>query len=247
MASNPDVSILFTNSAQADLAANGREWVLSEGHFTAVARCSHAPLALTELDTRLLPPEFNPGAASIDVTLGGQSQFELRQALSNPDTGGSAFPHPWGATGVMTGLTSFVTQLLARGGLAVVLHRAGGVIKPAAMFLEALEQERHAAWLDVTAAADGRGGVLCRSYGMPHYFGSPNVRAASSTTDFVALECTMAAVRFVCWAIAEQNQNPYACPGVMVPSFRVAGRELPSVEWAATYDDDTLSLILSRR
>lgn len=97
------------------------------------------------------------------------------------------------------------------------------------------------------ASEDGTGGVVCRCYGMPHYFGAPNVRALAPNTESKSVECAMAAVRYVCQEIAGDNKSPFVITKVVVPSFVVAGTAFPEIEWTASFDEDSLLLTLTTK
>jgi hypothetical protein len=179
------------------------------------------------------------------------SQFETRQMLTNPATGRSAYPDPWTENALQRIASKLVETLLGLGGKAVVLHKAAAVVKSADQYraelgdLNDLEQRPFLAWLDTTASEDGEGGVICRSYGMVHYFGAPNVRASAPCSDQQSVECSMQAVLYTCKQVAGYNESPLSLNTISVPEFRVAASVYPATEWVATFNEDELLIELA--
>lgn len=252
-----DVSILFETVETARLAwtqvaaTHASEGTISEGAMHALGWLRDEPMPRELLDTRLVEASFTTGAAYIALKLGVMDQLEVRRMLTNPDTGESPYPDPWGETALQRVASKLVDTALGLGGKAVVLHKAGGAVKSADQFRAELgdpcdlERRPFLAWLDLMACDDGEGGVICRSFGMVHYFGAPNVRAGMARTDSQAIECSMQAVVHTCAQIAGYNESPYTFDVVAVPEFRVGGTPYPAVDWEATLDEDELFIDLT--
>lgn len=252
-----DVSILFDSVDAARTAwtqvaqTKATECTISEGALHALGWFHGEQMPHDTLDTRLVEPSFTTGSAYISLKLGVMNQFEIRHMLTNPSTGRSPYPDPWTEDALQRIASKLVDALLGLGGKAVVLHKAAAVVKPADQFraelgdLSDLERRPFLAWLDTTASEDGEGGVICRSYGMVHYFGAPNVRASVPRSDPQSIECSMHAVLYTCKQVAGYNENPFTLKTISVPEFRVADSVYPAIEWMAAFNEDELFIELA--
>jgi hypothetical protein len=86
---------------------------------------------------------------------------------------------------------------------------------------------------------------MCRSFGMVHYFGAPNVRASAPHDDRQSIECSMQAVLQTCQRIARDNESPFNLKNVAVSAFRVADSSFPPIDWSATYVEDEVLIDLT--
>jgi hypothetical protein len=245
-----DVSILFDAVAPARSAwtqvarTDATECTVSEGTLHGLGWFHAEQMPRDILDTRLVEPSFTTGAAYVSLKLGVMDQFEIRRMLTNPETGQSPYPDPWAENALQRTASNLVQRLLDLGGKAVVLHKAAAAVKSADQFREELgdpsdeDRRSYLAWLDTIASEDGDGGVMCRSYGMVHYFGAPNVRASAPRADRRSIECSMQAVLQACQRIAGNNESPFNLKTLALPAFRVADSSFPPIEWTATYLED---------
>lgn len=257
-----DVSVLFPSVDTARAAWAQRFGTdqpgatLSLHELTGLAGLSATPMPKDTLDTRLVGEGFDPGAAFIGMKLGLVDQVAVRSMVTDPATGRSDYPDPWGPGGRMRMASGLVSDLLALGGHAVVLHQAAQCVKSSERFLYELGDLRdpavrpYRAWLDFVA---GGAPLECRSYGMPHTFGSPNVRClVSDAGDLDLLERSMQAVEHACGRIAGANEDPFTLTHTRVPLWFRPGRQVPrppepgedTLGWAATYDRDALMITL---
>jgi hypothetical protein len=148
-----------------------------------------------DLDVRLWPTDQPLGGAFVGLKLGVLDAFSLARMSGPRDQ--------FGPGGRLREASKLVAALLAAGGRAVVLHKAAAVVKPAPRFLAELRDTTNpelrpwAAWLDVIASHDGSANE-CRTFGMPHFFGAPNVRAVlpAAPQDAFALERAMQATKY---------------------------------------------------
>ncbi len=69
-----------------------------------------------------------------------------------------------------------------------MLHKAAGCVKSAAHFLEEFTPANggRRPWIDYLLTQDAE--TRCRSYGLPHYLGTPNIHAHSAHVDVFAAE-----------------------------------------------------------
>lgn len=252
-----DVSVLFDTPASARRAwtaifkTDQASCRLTFPGLNGFALLGEQPMPASTLDCRLLGDGFSLGEAYVGLTLGVLSQLELRQMGTDPLTGHSDYPDPWAEDGRLRIASLLLCDLLALGGHAVVLHKAAAVVKPAALFRYELGDPRdptvcpYLAWLDTIASvSDGR--LEARCYGMPHYYGAPNLQAVAQAADPFSVERAMQAVKYACGRIAAGNEDPYAASW-QVPLWFVPGRRPPQdaapaecLTWAATRDDDPL-------
>jgi hypothetical protein len=223
------------------------------GQLTVLSSAVDTPMPLDLVDLRLCPEGFDLGTAFVGLKLGVMDAFSLRRMAGPVDQFA-----PDG--GRMREASRLVTGLLQHGGTAVVLHKAAGTVKPAARFLGELRDVRAAdirpwaAWLDFLASREGEA-FTARSYGLPHYFGGPNVaaRLVAAEHDAFALERLMQAVRYAAATLAAGPpwQAPPARLEVPIgwyPGPRAPTLPAPSATtfgWDTTLVDEGLRLELT--
>jgi hypothetical protein len=202
-----DVSVLFETLPAAERAyravfgAAPEDAPVKFGALTVLSGFTRQPLPMDEVDLRL-EPGLSLGGASVGLKFGLVDAFNARRTLGPEDL--MAAPG-----GKMREASRLVLALLDQGGHGVVLHKAVGLVRSARSFRTLVRDPNDpharpfAAWLDFIAT--GSDGVFeCRSFGMPHYFGRPNViaHASAPVEDVFTLERTMQAVHFVAGRLA---------------------------------------------
>ena len=252
-----DVSVLFATGAaatrayQAVFGATPENAKVTFGALNVLSTLSTTPMPAEGLDLRL-EGALPLGEAYIGVKLGLLDAFTGRRTFGPSD----AFAANGGR---MREASRLVLALLDHGGHAVVLHKAAGTVKSAGRFRDQLrdvsnpEVRPFAAWLDFLASAEADG-FQCRSYGLPHYFGRPNVSAVASgaSDDTFTLERTMQAVQFACGRLAADPTLDEPPAAFEVPVAYRLGARSPSLpgahdstyRWDAATDDDGLMLTL---
>lgn len=250
-----DVSVLFETSAAATsayrkvLGAGPEDASVTFGSLTVRSSISSTPMPKEELDLRL-EGALPLGEAFVGLRLGAVDAFTARRTFGHVD--------PFAAEGGrMREASKRVLSLLDHGGHAVVLHKAAGTVKSARRFRDQLRDVNDpgvrpfAAWLDFVASA-ANGNFECRSYGLPHYFGRPNVTAVAPAPadDHFTLERAMQAVHFVSGLLAA-DQTLVAPPSVFeVPVAYRLGARTPSSDgethfrWTSAIKDEGLMLTL---
>jgi len=228
-----DVSVLFGTVGEARAAwlrvfrTEAPSCSLQVPGLSGLAMRVEQPMPAGELDLRLAGEAFALGEAYIGLKLGLVSQYELRRTVRT-------FPDTWAEGGRMRQASLLLTDLLALGGHAVVLHAAGAVVKPAPRMryelgdLRDLETRPWLAWLEVPVSGSETGSVGARTYGLPHYFGAPNVKASAPGADPWSVEAIAQAVRYVAARFATTGEDPFAArTEVRVPLWYISGRRAP--------------------
>jgi hypothetical protein len=201
-----------------------------------VIHASYNPQAIPseELDLRRVGPDFELGHAFIGLNLG------------------TIAASPFAPGGRMRVASQMVGAFLNAPGLGVVLSGAARCVKSAAQFLEELgdpndpECSPYMAWLDTLATPEE-----CRSFGLPRYFGVPNVRAVVPSEDRYGLERAMQAVQFMSGALA-LGVITHKVSALEVPVWYRNGRRSPSppkptesvVVWQTHWDTATATVTL---
>ena len=132
-----DVSVLFPNLEAARDAwskvfkTEEQTTELNAPGLNGLAMRVENSMSREDLDLRLVEPDetqpFDTGTAYIGMRIGLAMQFEVR---SHHPT----YPDTWAKGGRMRQASLLMTDLLALGGHAVVLHKAGAVVKSNALF-----------------------------------------------------------------------------------------------------------------
>lgn len=260
-----DVSVLFTTPAAARAAwhamtgSNSPTATMLDGELVGLAGLVDHAMPTGELDLRLVGRDsFDPGAAYVWMKLGMTNLLALRLDRTQPVTLESPWPSPWDELGRIRGASRRVSLLLEHGGHAVVLHQAATAVKTAHQFAAELRSPDdpglapYLAWLDTLATIED--GAQSRTFGMPSYFASPNVRAITAGTDTYSIERTMQAVKYTAGLIAAGGANPFTLRRVAVPLWYSAGPRAPALpadgeectEWSATWDADDPAMITLR-
>jgi hypothetical protein len=211
---NPELSVLFDDPRQA-LAAwsalaqtTASTAALRIGPRAATAQLSLKPMDPERLDARRMPPGWRPGPASIDLHLDLAGLYAERRSSPDEPAWIAAL---WAPDGLLRAMARVVLALLDAGGGAVALHTAAGCVKPAAMMAAQLgDPDDQAscpalAWLDVMTSREERGG-RCRTYGMPHAFGLPNIVAYLDALDDHSVARTARAVEYAALSSACAGQ-----------------------------------------
>lgn len=262
-----DVSVLFptleeTRAAwKAVFGSDQPSAVLSRANLNGLAMLVDHAMNPEAVDLRMVEREagsFSMGEGYIGLRLGIAAQFDLRQMTQS-------YPDPWAPGGRMREASLLVSALLARGGHAVVLHKAAAAVKSAATFqyelgesfsgaprAAALDPDARPwlAWLDVLVSSEADG-LEARTYGMPHYFGAPNVKAFAPNTDAWSLEALAQAVKFASGRVAAANDDAMQPPAhLAVPLWYTAGRRKPEVPkgapvrlWKARMNPENATLL----
>lgn len=168
---------------------------VTDGEFSSVGAITPIDPGET-LDTRFVGEDFDVGPTAARLKLGVLDQGKIREIVRDD------YPDPWGEHGRLRDTARLIAQWLQRGAHAVVLHGAGRVVLPAEQMLyllgdvEDLDQRPWAAFLDFMAVQD-EGFSWCRSYGMPAFYGLPDVvaRVPGSGDQQWFIERTMQAVQ----------------------------------------------------
>lgn len=254
-----DASVLYASPAAAEAAyrevfrAERNEAPIMVGELSVLSSVVPRPIPSDELDLRLLPEGTSLGGAFIGLKLGVIDAVTLRRTVG-------AIDQLAGEAARMRMASALVSRLLSADGLAVVLHKAAGVVKPARQMLRELAHVSDlsvrpwSAWLDYVASHDGQA-FECRSYGMPHFFGQPNVRVVlpAARDDVYALERAMQAVKRGCALLSSGVDAQELLPTLRVPiDWFPAPREVPpltpgvtTIDWTAALEDDGLRLELT--
>ncbi|MDX2013736.1 MAG: hypothetical protein SFW67_26310 [Myxococcaceae bacterium] len=251
-----DVSVLFETPDAARGAysrifgASPTNAQVSFGELTLISSVTDSPMPAGDLDLRLCPKGQSIGGAWIGLKLGVLDAFSMNAMGAKAD--------PFRDGGRMREASKLVASLLAAGGFAVVLHKAALLVKPASLFLYELrdpaspEVRPWAAWLDFIASHDGRA-FECRSFGMPHFFGSPNVRVVldAPSADSFALERAMQATKYAVALLAADGSMAELPAQLEVPVGWYPGPRAPppprgtTIPWTTRSTDDGLTVELS--
>lgn len=255
-----DVSVLFPSVALARAAwkavfkSDTASVVLSSSQLNGMALCVEKGMDFEALDLRHVERAeggFHTGAAYIGINLGLMDQLSIRRMTGT-------LPDPWAPGGRMREASLLVKALLALEAHAVVLHKAAATVKSAAMFQHELGElsdptvRPWLAWIDVLVAAE-EDGIEARTYGMPHYFGAPNVKASAPEMDAWSIEAIAQAVKFVSGRFASAGDDATRPPShFAVPLWYGPSRAKPEVPkqaptrvWKARLDpEDELMLML---
>lgn len=251
-----DVSVLFESPAAASAAylrafgAPPSSAPVSRGQLHLLSTVSERPMPPDELDRRLCPPGQPLGGAFIGLKLGIVDAFSVQRRGGKSDQLAAA-------GGRMREASRLVESLISAGGFAVVLHKAAGTVKPAQRFLYELgdvarpDVRPWPAWLDFVATHTGSA-FECRSYGMPHFFGEPNVRARleAPAQDSFALERAMQATKYAAALLAADARSTALPPLLEVPVSWTPGVEpttagATTIPWTTRVSDDGLLVELS--
>jgi hypothetical protein len=228
-----DVSVLFDSIDRARAAwttvfkTQEPNRTLAFPNLNGFATLVESAMPAGDLDRRLVGDGFPLGAAYVGMTLGMLAQLEVRRMRAHD------YPDPWAKDGRLRLASLLVTDLLALGGHAVVLHKAAALVKTREHLLHQLGDLRdekvrpYLAWLDIAVFAAQNGGLEGRSYGMPHYFGAPNFRVAAQGNDPFSLEATSRAIKYACGVVAAGNENPLTLQRHLVPLWFFEGRGVP--------------------
>ena len=255
-----DVSVLFSTPEAAREAwskvfkTEAATCVLAAPGLNGLAMHVETPMPREALDLRLVDREqsepFDLGQAYIGMRLGLAQQFDVRRMHAT-------YPDTWAKGGRMRQASLLMTDLLALGGHAVVLHKAAAVVKSAATFRFELGDLRDAkvcpwlAWLDVLVSQEETG-LEARTYGMPHYFGAPNVKAFAPESDAWSIEAIVQAVKFVSGVFATSDEDVNKPRSHFeVPLWFSIDRTRPEVSkkavtrtWQAAIDRENSTLLL---
>ncbi|MDP1922245.1 MAG: hypothetical protein Q8L14_38760 [Myxococcales bacterium] len=253
-----DVSVLFEDPGMAERAFRGVfkaapvDAPVTFGELVVLSGISAQSLPAADLDLRH-EPGLSLGAASVGLKLGMVDAFTSRTVRGPQDQ--LASPN-----GRMREASRLVLALLDHGGHAVVLHKAVGLVRSARSFRNLLGDPNDpltrpfAAWLDLIATTENDA-FVCRSFGMPHSFGRPNVtaQATAPATDVFTLERTMQAVQFVAGRLAADPSIDVPPAHFDVPVRYRLGARAPVAptahetvfRWNARLDDDGLMLALT--
>lgn len=249
-----DVSVVFEGP---DVAAKAYRRVFGAtpgaapvafGELSLLSSVNDFAMPRDDLDLRLCP-EQDLGGAFIGLKLGVIDAFSVNRLGMKND--------PFKANGRMREASKLVAALLDAGGWAVVLHKAALVVKPPRLFLEqlrdvsSLDIRPWAAWLDFIATHDGTVNE-CRAWGLPHFFGSPDVRAvlAAPAEDVFALERTMQATKYAAALLGADDRTPQLPARLEVPVSWYAGPRAPAppegttIPWHTRLSDDGLQVDL---
>ncbi|MEZ4460564.1 MAG: hypothetical protein R3E66_12730 [bacterium] len=217
-----DISILFGDAKTAVAAweqtfsdATLERSDVREGQ-TCLWKLHLQAIPLDELDARLWPQVGSAAWISVDADLTGLYGSEIQRFQG----------------GLMDQLGTSVRALLRAGGTAVVLHKAAGTVKPAQQFLNELDGlASYRPWLDFLVTQDEQ--TRCRTYGMPHYMGLPNIHAHSAHLDvFAAERCFRAVTAALVQGVGEQ---------VCAPMWF---DDEPAIVWQVERDEDQLAVHL---
>ena len=254
-----DVSVLFpTVEAARDawtkvFKAEGQTTVLEAPGLNGLAMRVETSMSREALDLRLVEPDatkpFDTGRAYIGMRLGLALQLEVRQIHAT-------YPDTWAKGGRMRQASLLMTDLLALGGHAVVLHKAAAVVKSQALFrfeLGDLSDPKICpwlAWLDVVVSQEEEG-LEARTYGMPHYFGAPNVKASAPESDAWSIEAIVQATKFVSGVFATSSEDiKKPRSSFEVPLWFAIDRTRPEVHknavtrtWRAALDRENSTLL----
>ena len=210
-----DVSVLFPSVEAARDAWSkvfktpGQTTELNAPGLNGLAMRVETSISREALDLRLVEADesqpFDTGQAYIGMRIGLAMQFDVR---SHQPT----YPDTWAKGGRMRQASLLITDLLALGGHAVVLHKAGAVVKSTSLFRFELGDLRDLkicpwlAWIDVVVSQTGEG-LEARTYGMPHYFGAPNVKASAPGSDAWSIEAIVQATKFISGVFATSSED----------------------------------------
>jgi hypothetical protein len=252
-----DVSVLFESPAAASaaylraLGAPPSSAPVSIGQLNLLSTVSEQPMPPNELDWRLCPPGQPLGGAFVGLKLGLVDAFTAQQLMPGKSEQLAA------EGGRMREASRVVESLISAGGFAVVLHKAGGTVKPAQWFLYELGDvagphvRLWPAWLDFAAGHTGSA-FECRSYGMPHFFGAPNVQARidAPAQDHFALERAMQATKYAAALLAADARSTVLSTRLEVPVSWVPGAVpttagATTIPWTTRVSDDGLQVELS--
>lgn len=116
------------SSERAVLEAPADQLVIRMNGHSLLAQHFHMPFPEAHMDLRRVGEPFNPGSAFIGITGPVMPLDQLRLAL------GPNLPHPWGVHGVARTIHQLALRLVDLGGKAVVLNRAGELVRTAEEF-----------------------------------------------------------------------------------------------------------------
>jgi len=255
-----DVSVLFPTVEAAQVAwmtvfkTEGQTTVLAAPGLNGLVMRVEVSMSRESLDLRLVEPDetkpFDTGKAYIGMRLGLAMQFELRSYHPT-------YPDTWAPGERMRQASLLITDLLALGGHAVVLHKAAAVVKSSGLFRFELGDLRDLkicpwlAWLDVIVFQKGEG-LEARTCGMPHYFGAPNVKASAPQSDAWSIEAIAQAVKFVSGVFATSSEDINKPRSHFeVPLWFMLDRTRPAVHknaatrtWKAALDRENSTMLL---
>lgn len=206
--------VFETDALTTTLGVGGMEWL---------ATLSDQVIPSDILDLRWVGTDFNVGECFIGLNFDAALPFKNNARMLE--------------------ILRVVCTLLGLGGHAVILTGAAMCVKSKDHFLQQagnLEDVKawpFMAWLDTIATVEE-----CQSYGLPRYFGAPNVRAIVPAKDRYSLERSMQAVRYMSGRLSATHSLAEEMETVRVPIWFHAGREIPPlsqldqefVEWEAT-------------
>jgi len=218
-----DISVLFSDTKSAAAA-----WEKTMGSTDLERERQHRGVPCQwklhlqmmpqeELDTRLLPTVTSGAWISVDADLTGYYQSAIQRFEG----------------GLMDAVGEVVAQLLNAGGSAVVLHKAAACVKPADRFLREFNAGMGGPlpWIDLLTTQNEE--TICRTYGMPHYVGKPNIHAHCAHVDvFAAERCYRATMTAVFRGIVDELIAPMWFD------------DSPAIVWQAEHNDEELAVHL---